>query len=175
MPQVEELPEAPGRIHVDPYLVVMSVLAAEDSRPGGAAECARLRSAYQDQQAAGFMTLEELGSKLEELDKARELAQAELDALALREQRVEDLESDRDTLVKDMTEMVPEGLDGLSGEERHRVYRMLRIEVTPNPEGFRVSGALDEPFVNQERHLPVGLLLQSAPLIFPRGTLQILK
>ena len=116
-------------------------------------ECARLRNAYQDQQAAGLMTLEELGSKLKELDEARELAQAELDALALREQRVEDLESDRDTLVKDMTEMVPEGLDGLSGEERHRVYRMLRIEVTPIPEVFRVSGALDEPFVNQERHL----------------------
>jgi hypothetical protein len=73
---------------------------------------------------------------------------------------VEDLEADRDTLVRDMAEMVPEALDTLSGEERHRVYRMLRIEVTPIPEGFRVSGALDEPFVKQERRLPIGLLLQ---------------
>jgi site-specific DNA recombinase len=120
-------------------------------------ECARLRNAYQDQQAAGLMTLEELGSKLRDLDETRNLAQAELDALALREQRVEDLESDRDTLVKDMAEMVPEGLDGLSGEERHRVYRMLRIEVTPIPEGFRVSGAIDEPFVKQERRLFLGI------------------
>jgi site-specific DNA recombinase len=134
-------------------------------------ECARLRNAYQDQQAAGLMTLEELDSKLKELDEARELAQAELDALALREQRVEDLESDRDNLVKDMAEMVPEGLDGLSGEERHRIYRLLRIEVTPIPEGFRVSGALDEPFVKQERRLPLGLLLQNAPLTsYPFGS-----
>jgi hypothetical protein len=116
-------------------------------------ECARLRNAYQDQQAAGLMTLEELGSKLKELDETRDLAQAELDALALRKQRVEDLETDRDTLVKVMADMVPEGLYGLSGEERHRAYRMLRIEVTPIPEGFRVSGALDESFVKQERRL----------------------
>jgi hypothetical protein len=127
-------------------------------------ECARLRNAYQDQQAAGLMTLEELGSKLKELDEARELAQAELDALALREQRVEDLEADRDALLRDMAEMVPEALDALSGEERHRVYLMLRIDVTPIPEGFRVSGALDESFVKQERRLPFGLLLQRAPL-----------
>jgi hypothetical protein len=98
------------------------------------------------------------------LDESRELAQAELDALALREQRVEDLEADRDALLRDMAEMVPEALHALSGEERHRVYRMLRIEVTPIPEGFRVSGALDEPFVKQERRLPLGLLLQNAPL-----------
>jgi site-specific DNA recombinase len=127
-------------------------------------ECTRLRNAFQDQQAAGLMTLEELGSKLKELGETRELAQAELDALALREQRVEDLEADRDALLEDMAEMVPEALDALSGEERHRVYRMLRIEVTPVPDGFRVSGALNEPFVKQERRLPLGLLLPSAPL-----------
>jgi hypothetical protein len=92
------------------------------------------------------------------------LAQAEQDALALREQRVEDLEADRDTLLRDMADMLPEALDGLSGEERHRVYRMLRIEVTPIPEGFRVSGALDASFVKQERRLPLSLLLQNSPL-----------
>ncbi len=117
-------------------------------------ECAQLRNAYQDQQAAGLMTMEELGSKLKELDETRELAQAELDALTVREQRVENLEADCDTLVKDMAKMVPEGLDSLSGVERHKVYRMLRIEVTPMPEDFQVSGALDEPFVKQERDLP---------------------
>jgi hypothetical protein len=109
-------------------------------------ECTRQRSAYQDQQAAGLMTLEELGSKLKELDEARGLAQAELDALALREQRMEDLEADRDTLVRDVADMMPEALDGLSGEERRRLYGMLRIEVTPIPEGFRVSGALSDTF-----------------------------
>ena len=33
------------------------------------AECARLRSAYQDQRAADLMTLEELGEKLSEIDE----------------------------------------------------------------------------------------------------------
>jgi hypothetical protein len=32
-------------------------------------KCVRLRNAYQDQQAAGLMTLEELGSKLKDLDE----------------------------------------------------------------------------------------------------------
>jgi negative regulator of genetic competence, sporulation and motility len=49
-------------------------------------------------------------------------------------------------LLEDMAEMVPEALDALSGEERHRVYGMLRIEVTPIPDGFRVSGALSDTF-----------------------------
>ncbi len=33
------------------------------------AEYTRLRSAYQDQQASGLMTLQELGAKLEELEE----------------------------------------------------------------------------------------------------------
>jgi hypothetical protein len=41
-----------------------------------------------------------------------------------------------------MAEMVPEALDGLTGEEKNRVYRMLRLEVAPRPEGYDVSGAL---------------------------------
>jgi hypothetical protein len=59
---------------------------------------------------------------------------------------VEDLAADRDALLRDMADMVPEALDGLSGEERHRVYWMLRMEVTPIPEDFRASGALSDDF-----------------------------
>src|SRR5215217_3246497 len=44
-------------------------------------ENARLRSAYQDQQAAGLMTLEELASRLEELDSTRKVLEAELASL----------------------------------------------------------------------------------------------
>jgi hypothetical protein len=64
------------------------------------AECDRLRSAYQDQQAAGLMTLDELGSKLKELDRIRELARAELGRLQRRRERVEDLEQDRDAVIE---------------------------------------------------------------------------
>jgi hypothetical protein len=105
-------------------------------------ECDRLRSAYQDQQAAGLMTLEELGSKLKGLEEARKLAQAELVALETREKRVRELEKDRDALLESWAGAVPKALDGLTGQERNKVYRMLRLEVTPTTEGFRATGAL---------------------------------
>jgi chromosome segregation ATPase len=106
------------------------------------AECDQRRSAYQDQQAAGMMTLEELGSKLRELDNTRRAAERELAALQDHRRRVEDLEQDRDALLEDMAAMVPEALDSLTGEEKNRVYRMLRLEVTPTAEGYDISGAI---------------------------------
>jgi site-specific DNA recombinase len=105
------------------------------------AECSHLRKAYQDQQAAGLMTLEELRGRLEELETTRRLAQTELEALAEREARVKELEEDRDALLEGRTEMVPGALNNLTGEERNKLYRMLRLEVTPSDEGYEVSGA----------------------------------
>jgi site-specific DNA recombinase len=106
------------------------------------ADCVQRRSAYQDQQAAGLMSLEELGSKLRELDNTRRIAEQELAALKDHRRRVQDLEQDRDALLESMAEMVPEALDSLTGEEKSRVYRMLRLEVTPTVEGYDVSGAI---------------------------------
>ena len=88
------------------------------------------------------MTLEELGSKLSELDQMRRHAERELSALKDHQERVEQLEEDRDALIKEMAETVPDRLDRLTREERNKVYRMLRLEVTPAAEGYRVSGAL---------------------------------
>jgi DNA anti-recombination protein RmuC len=106
------------------------------------AECIRLRAAYQDQQAVGLMTLEELGEKLAQLGEIRRHAEKELSALTDRRERVEQLEEDRDALIEAMADTVPDALDTLSGEERNKVYRMLRLEVTPTPEGYAVTGAL---------------------------------
>ena len=103
------------------------------------AECSRLRRAYQDQQAAGLMTLEELGAKLKDLEGIRKVAEAELARLNAREERARKLEADRDALMASYVETVPEALDGLSGEERSRVYEMLGLEVKPDPEGYEVS------------------------------------
>jgi site-specific DNA recombinase len=105
------------------------------------AECVHKRSAYQDQQAAGLMTLEELGSKLQEVDDARRLAQAELEALMRRQDHIEELEKDREALLKSMAEIVPEALEDLTPQERNKIYRMLRLEVAPFAEGYEVSGA----------------------------------
>jgi site-specific DNA recombinase len=106
------------------------------------AEAARLRAAYQDQQAAGLMTLEELGAKLANLQEGRRRAEAELAALEEREGRVSTLERDRDALLRDWSDAVPEALESLSGEERNQIYRLLRLEVQVCEGGFEVSGAL---------------------------------
>jgi hypothetical protein len=53
-----------------------------------------------------------------------------------------ELEAERDALLASYAETVPEALDGLSGEERMRIYRMLQLEVRPDLEGYEVSGAL---------------------------------
>jgi hypothetical protein len=60
----------------------------------------------------------------------------------LRRLCVRELEADRDALVASYAEAVPEALDGLPGEDRMRVYRMLQLEARPDSEGSEVSGAL---------------------------------
>ncbi len=45
-------------------------------------------------------------------------------------------------LLESMAGMVSEALDVLTGEERNRIYGMLRLEVTPNTEGYGISDAL---------------------------------
>jgi site-specific DNA recombinase len=105
------------------------------------AECDRLRKAYQQQQAAGLMTLEELGTMLKELEETRRVVEAELKHVEARRGRVEALENDRDDLLEHVAGLVPEALDKLTGQERNRLYRMLRLEITPSPEGYEVRGA----------------------------------
>jgi len=60
-----------------------------------------------------LMTLEELDSKLQEVDDACRLAQAELEALMRRQEHIEELEKDREALLKSMAEIVPEAREDL--------------------------------------------------------------
>jgi site-specific DNA recombinase len=121
-------------------------------------ECARLRSAYQQQQAAGLMTLEELGSMLKDLEQTRKLAEAEIAGAAARKNRMEELERDRDDLLSYMSDAVTEGLESLSGEERSRLYRMLRLEVRPFSEGYEVKGIFVVRAFHQGRHATPGVI-----------------
>jgi hypothetical protein len=90
----------------------------------------------------GLLRPDELRMKLAELAETRETAQRELEALRDRRHRVEELEADRDALLEAMATMAPEALDSLTGEERNKVYRMLRLEVSPTPEGgYSIEGA----------------------------------
>jgi hypothetical protein len=66
--------------------------------------------------------------------------------IARRRCDIEELERDKDALLEDYTGMIPEALDELTGEERHQVYRMLRLEVYVSPEGpTEVRGVIREP------------------------------
>src|SRR5215213_9892823 len=58
------------------------------------------RSRYQDMAAEGHITFDELGAKLQELEGQRAAAEEELDNLQLRRARLEDLERDRETLLR---------------------------------------------------------------------------
>ncbi len=78
-------------------------------------ECAKLREGYQDQQAAGLMTLEELGAKLRRLEETRRTAERELAAIGDSLRRSEELEADRDALLESYADVVPGALNELSG------------------------------------------------------------
>ena len=106
-------------------------------------EVDRMRSGYQEMAAKGLMTFEELSMKLEELENTRNGATRELEVLRSRRERIEGLERDKDALLESYAGMVPQALDSLTPEERHQVYKMLRVEVVVDANGrVEVIGAL---------------------------------
>jgi DNA repair ATPase RecN len=101
-----------------------------------------LRRAYQDQQAAGLMTLEELATRLEELDDARSMLEAALASLDHSQRKAKELENDRDTVMASLAASIPEALDNLTGDEINTVYRKLRLRLIPSEEGYDATGVL---------------------------------
>jgi site-specific DNA recombinase len=115
------------------------------------AEAERMRSGYQELAAKGLMTHEELGTRLERLEETRSAAERELESLRRKKECVERLEQDKETLLESYAKMAPEALDALSAEERHRLYRMLRLRVVANPDrSIVVTGALVPGFTPTE-------------------------
>ena len=93
--------------------------------------------------AEGLITFDELRAKLAALEEMRQTARRELATLEGRSQRLQALERDRDTLLQNYAELIPEHLDALAPDERHRVYEMLRLGEVAFPDGtLVVSGAL---------------------------------
>ena len=87
------------------------------------------------------------------------LAQAELANLSERRRRVEELVRDKEAVLALRSEAVVRGLDELSPEEKSEIYRLLKLEVAPTPEGMQVSGAIlcseSLPFEKASRLLPL--------------------
>ena len=91
--------------------------------------------------AEGLITFDELRAKLADLEETREFVRNELEALEASQARLRDLERNADTILERYVDMVPDALSKLAPEERHRIYKMLRLVVTVHPEGIlEVSG-----------------------------------
>src|SRR5215204_4444598 len=103
------------------------------------------RSRLQDMAAEGLITFDELGTKLEALEEERERARRELEALEDHRARLRDLERDKDTLLDHYAGILPETLDGLAPEDRHHIYRLLKLRANMHPDKMlEVSGVLRE-------------------------------
>jgi hypothetical protein len=109
----------------------------------------RQRTKYQEMAAEELITFEELRERLGELEETRKMAQSELESISLHQQRLEELERDADDLVRQCAAIVPESLNVISPEERHQIYKTLRMKVLVNIEGTVaveiVSGKMPEP------------------------------
>jgi DNA repair exonuclease SbcCD ATPase subunit len=99
------------------------------------ADVDRKRSAYQDQQAEGLITIDELRAKLTSLEETRKTALRELEALRNHQEHIAELEADRDALLESYAEIAPDALDSLTAEQRRRFYRLLRLEMPLAPDG----------------------------------------
>jgi site-specific DNA recombinase len=103
------------------------------------------RSRLQDMAAEGLITFDELGAKLEVLEEERECARRELDALEVHRSRLRGLERDKDAFLDHYAGLLPEAIDDLAPEERHYIYKMLKLRVNMHPDRMlEVSGVLGE-------------------------------
>jgi DNA repair exonuclease SbcCD ATPase subunit len=95
--------------------------------------------------AEGLLTFDELRDKLAVLEETRETARRKLRDLEVRRERLAELERDRETLMERYAGMVPDALDTLSPDERHRVYKLLKLGVNLDADGtLEVSGTLGD-------------------------------
>jgi hypothetical protein len=103
-----------------------------------------IRRNYQDQQAAGLMTLEELGLRLSELDGAREDLRRALEAVHDRREHIETLETKRHLLLGYYMGLTTGGLRIFRPEERRRIYGALGLTVGASANGdVEIRGTFD--------------------------------
>ena len=113
-------------------------------------EVERERRGFLRLSAKGRITDEELDEELSGLEQARRIAEQELEVLKGYRERIEQMEQDKEALLSQYADIAPENLDGLTSEERHRLYKLLRLKVRVSKDGsldveFAGSLALDQP------------------------------
>jgi site-specific DNA recombinase len=127
----------------------------------------RKRTRYIDLAADGIMSRDELKAKLARLEETRETAENELNALRTRQEKLEELQRDKETVLEHYTTLAPEALDSLAPEEQHRLYRMLRLKIVARLDGtIELTGDLmgaAEVSNRETTHRPAPLPSPSAP------------
>jgi hypothetical protein len=93
------------------------------------------RSRYQDQEAEGLMTREELRTKLAELDEAIGMAEGEIEKLRSHEERIRTMEEAGEELIERYAKLIPEELQNLSPAEKRRIYQTLQISISVPQDG----------------------------------------
>jgi hypothetical protein len=103
------------------------------------------------------MTEAELDQALAELEETRAIAQRELAALQNRQEAIAKLERDKESLLEHYAAIAPEALDSLAPEERHQLYRMLRLNVVVRLDAnLEVSGVFGEGLLVSNLELAPG-------------------
>jgi chromosome segregation ATPase len=119
------------------------------------AEIDHKRSSFQDMAAEGLITFDELRAKLADLYETRATARHELEGLERRREHLESLERVKETLLETYAALAPEALNSLTSEQRHHLYKILKLRVKINLDGsLEVGGMLmDHALVSQMEEL----------------------
>ena len=72
---------------------------------------------------------EQFRARSTELEDARVAVEDQLEAARSRLSRLKDIERSKDALDSHYVSLVPQGLTGLSSEERNRVYKTMSLQV----------------------------------------------
>ena len=68
-----------------------------------------------------------------------------MEALRAHRERVVELEADRDALLDSLVGIAPDALDSLAPDERHHVYKALKLRVvTHKDDSLELSGTFGE-------------------------------
>jgi hypothetical protein len=142
MAWVDDLLDDPDRIakHIDEAIArETAALRDPDAEARIWAErifdCDRKRAAYQDQQAAGYMPLDELGAKLKQLDEDRATAEQHLDRLKGGQQRIQQLKAQKRFILETFGEGLKLGLMWFPPQVRRAIYQMLQLKITVSGDG----------------------------------------
>ena len=82
-----------------------------------------------DLRLGGDITPEQFRARSTELKDARVAVEDQLETARSRLSRLKDIERSIDSLVSYYASLVPQGLAGLSSEEKNRVYKTMRLRV----------------------------------------------